>query len=300
MIEEKLLEKAYKLCLEKHAGQTDKVGKPYFMHPFRVAERCVSIPEKIVALLHDTIEDTDVTPDMLLAEGFPREIIEGILAVTRKEGEDYFAFIERAAKNPLGKIVKIHDLEDNMDIRRLESIDDRMRERLNRYIRSYHYLTSGSHLPKEDTSVKNPLTTKERARRDRQEAETFLNQKVKLDYKAGNSEFNKDRLSVNWKYKETICRPNTVDTFIEVLERIGLSEVAKLEILHSRKPIVSQEKESYRHKRTDKGGWYVYSPNAKDAAHIVNQIADSLDLPLVATCVPKISSLPINPNRVGL
>lgn len=142
MNETKLLEKAYKLCLEKHAGQTDKVGKPYFMHPFRVAEKCNTIEQKIVALLHDTIEDTDVTPEFLLDAGFPQEIIDGILSVTRKENEDYDDFIRRASKNPIGRIVKIHDLEDNMDLRRLDYIDDIMRDRFNRYIRSYHFLTS--------------------------------------------------------------------------------------------------------------------------------------------------------------
>lgn len=141
-----MLEKAYKICLEKHAGQTDKVGKPYFMHPFRVAERCNTIEQKIVALLHDAIEDTDVTPEFLLAEGFPQEIVAAILSVTRREGEDYEEFIKRAAANPIGKIVKLHDLEDNMDLRRLDSIDDRMRDRLNRYIRSYHYLEGAAQL----------------------------------------------------------------------------------------------------------------------------------------------------------
>lgn len=288
MNDEKLLEKAYKLCLEKHAGQTDKVGKPYFMHPFRVAERCRTIPQKIVALLHDTIEDTDVTPEFLLSEGFPREIVDGILAVTRKENEDYYDFIKRSSENPIGRVVKINDLEDNMDLSRLEFIDDKMKNRLNRYIRSYHFLVSGKPLTEETTIARPIMTTKERARRDRQDAEAFLNRRVTLDYKAGNSEYNKERLSVNWKYKETICRTHTVETFIEVLERIGIEKVAALGILRSRKPIVSREKETSRHKQTDKGGWQVYSPNAKDAAHIVNQIADTLDLPIVATCVPKI------------
>lgn len=286
--QEKLLEKAYKLCLEKHAGQTDKVGKPYFMHPFRVAERCDTMEQKIVALLHDTIEDTDVTPEFLIAEGYPQEIVDGILAVTRRDDEDYYEFIKRASENSIGKVVKIHDLEDNMDIRRLESIDDRMKERLNRYIRSYRFLLNGDSLNRDVPNEKQILTTKERARRDRIDAELFLNRRVKLDYKAGNSEYNKERLSVNWNYKETICKTHTVETFTDVIERIGIKEVAALRLLRSGKPIISQEKETSRHRRTDKGGWYIYSPNAKDAAHLINQIADTLDLPLVATCVPKI------------
>lgn len=289
MNEEKLLEKAYKLCLEKHVGQTDKAGKPYFMHPFRVAERCDTIEQKIVALLHDTIEDTDVTPEFLLAEGFPQEIVDGILSVTRKEEEDYYDFVKRAAENPIGKAVKLHDLEDNMDIRRLASIDDKMKERLNRYIRSYRYLKYGEPLPvATETTGKKILTTKERARLDRVDAEAFINRKINIDYKDGYSSYNTERLSVNWKYKETICRKNTVDTFLEVIDRIGIQEVAALGITMQRKPIVSRQPETRRHKRTDKGGWYVFSPDSKDAARIVNQIADALDLPIVATLVPKI------------
>lgn len=289
MNEEKLLEKVYKLCLEKHVGQTDKAGKPYFMHPFRVAERCDTIEQKIVALLHDTIEDTDVTPEFLLAEGFPQEIVDGILSVTRKEEEDYYDFVKRAAENPIGKAVKLHDLEDNMDIRRLASIDDKMKERLNRYIRSYRYLRYGEPLPvTTETTGKKILTTKERARLDRVDAEAFINRKINIDYKDGYSGYNTERLSVNWKYKETICRKNTVDTFLEVIDRIGIQEVAALGITMQRKPIVSRQPETRRHKRTDKGGWYVFSPDSKDAARIVNQIADAIDLPIVATLVPKI------------
>lgn len=221
MTRETLLEKAFRLCLEKHTRQTDKEGKPYFMHPFRVAERCATVEEKIVALLHDTVEDTDVTPEFLLSEGFGQEIVDGILSVTRREGEDYFDFVRRAEKNPIGRVVKLHDLEDNMDIRRLDEIDDTMKGRLNRYIRAYRLLIcpDGSDEPTESATaepqnvepateepVRKILTFRERAKMDREKAMEFLNRRSFVNYREGQTEKNSERLSVDWNYKEIICR----------------------------------------------------------------------------------------------
>lgn len=135
-----LVKLAYEICLKAHAGQTDKAGMPYHLHPERVAARCSTDAETIVALLHDTIEDTEVTPDYLLGKGFPQEIVDGILSVTKREGENYEAFVARAKKNPIGRIVKIHDLEDNMDIRRLDGLSDESVARLRKYLKAYHFL----------------------------------------------------------------------------------------------------------------------------------------------------------------
>ena len=137
-----LYDLALKIAIKAHEGQKDKSGREYIMHPIRVAERCVSAKAKIVALLHDTIEDTEVTPDFLRSQGFPEEIMEGILSVTKQEGETYEDFVCRAAKNPLGKDVKQADLEDNMDISRLKEISDEDAERLRKYLSAWQYLTS--------------------------------------------------------------------------------------------------------------------------------------------------------------
>lgn len=110
------------------------------MHPIRVAERCKDPRAKIVALLHDVLEDTDVTADYLRSEGFPDEIIDAVLAVTKREGEPYEAFVQRAAQNPLGKEVKLADLEDNMDIRRLKEITPDDVKRLQKYLRAWQSL----------------------------------------------------------------------------------------------------------------------------------------------------------------
>ena len=137
-----LYDLALKIAIKAHEGQKDKSGREYIMHPIRVAERCKSLKAKIVALLHDTIEDTEVTPSSLKDQGFPDEIIDGILSVTKQEGETYEDFVRRAAKNPLGKEVKQADLEDNMDIRRLKEISDEDAERLRKYLSAWQYLTS--------------------------------------------------------------------------------------------------------------------------------------------------------------
>lgn len=137
-----LLKLAHEICSTAHEGQTDKVGMPYHLHPERVAARCTTEAERIVALLHDTVEDTDVTPEYLLGRGFPQYIVDAILSVTKRDGESYEAFVARAKQNPIGRIVKIHDLEDNMDIRRLNTLSDESVARLRKYLAAYHFLKS--------------------------------------------------------------------------------------------------------------------------------------------------------------
>ncbi len=135
-----LLDKSLKIATEAHRGQVDKAGADYIRHPVRVAARCATDEERIVALLHDTVEDTSVTPESLLAEGFPQHIVDAVLSVTRREGETYEDFVARAALNPVGRQVKLHDLEDNMDITRLPAITAADLPRLNRYLAAYRHL----------------------------------------------------------------------------------------------------------------------------------------------------------------
>ena len=138
-----LYDRALQIAIRAHKGQKDKADRDYVMHPIRVAERCKDPRAKIVALLHDTIEDTSVTPSYLRSEGFPEEIINAVLSVTkRSENEDYDDFVRRAAENEIGREVKIADLEDNMDIRRLKEISDYDADRLRKYLRAWQYLTS--------------------------------------------------------------------------------------------------------------------------------------------------------------
>lgn len=114
-----MISKALKIAYSAHQGQIDKGGVPYVQHPIRVALNCMTDDEKIVALLHDVIEDTNVTVEELQQAGFSTTIMNAIIALTRIDGEDYMQFIKRLSLNALATSVKIQDLKDNMDVRRL-------------------------------------------------------------------------------------------------------------------------------------------------------------------------------------
>ena len=134
------LGKAENLAREAHQGQTDKSGADYICHPLRVSARCTNPKAKIAGLLHDTIEDTYVTPQLLKDIGFDDEIVDAVIALSRRADETYAEFIVRAAQNKIAKEVKIADLEDNMDIRRLPEISEKDAMRLKKYLHSWRYL----------------------------------------------------------------------------------------------------------------------------------------------------------------
>ena len=131
-----MLEKAIILATQAHMGQLDKGGHPYILHPLRVMLACDTLTEKIVAMLHDTLEDSDLTPEDLQQAGFPKEIIEAVVCLTRTPEEDYLLHIEQVAKNPLATSVKLADLADNMDLNRLPGLTPRDFQRLERYLRA--------------------------------------------------------------------------------------------------------------------------------------------------------------------
>ncbi|MBF0454358.1 MAG: GTP pyrophosphokinase [Magnetococcales bacterium] len=115
-----LLEKAIALAVEGHTGQVDKANEPYILHPLRLMMRVRGERLRIIAVLHDLVEDTDTTFDKLRQEGFSEEIIEALDHLTHREEESYEAYILRIKKNDMARHVKLRDLEDNMDIRRLD------------------------------------------------------------------------------------------------------------------------------------------------------------------------------------
>ena len=135
-----LREKAMQIAINVHREQVDKAGIPYINHPIRVERRCSRQEDRLVALLHDTIEDGDIASEYLLLVGFSQEVVDAILSVSRKRGEDYFEFIQRCKANPIGRRVKICDLEDNMDITRLNQLTGKDIERLKKYHKAYKIL----------------------------------------------------------------------------------------------------------------------------------------------------------------
>lgn len=137
-----LLEKAIAVAVEAHCGKKDKGGQPYILHPLRVMLRMETEEEQIVAVLHDVIEDHGDawSPERLRQDGFPDGLLTALDCVTRRKNESYEEFIERCASHPVARRVKLADLEDNMDIRRLPNLTERDRERLNRYIAAHRRL----------------------------------------------------------------------------------------------------------------------------------------------------------------
>ncbi len=127
------LERALVIAAEAHQGTTDKGGAPYILHPLRLMHQMTTSDERIVALLHDVVEDSPWTLDALRAEGFPEEIVSAVDGLTRREGETYDNFIGRGVTNPLARRVKLADIEDNMDVRRLGEFCEKDLERLQRY-----------------------------------------------------------------------------------------------------------------------------------------------------------------------
>ena len=140
-----LLETAIRIAVEAHAGQKDKNGQPYIFHPLRVMARVLTEDEKIVAILHDVVEDTPWTADQLRERGFPPHILHAISCVTKRKGEPYDDFVNRSASDPIAIRVKIADVEDNMDIRRLQHITAKDQERLAKYLDAYHRLVAQLH-----------------------------------------------------------------------------------------------------------------------------------------------------------
>ena len=136
------LERAIQIAVEAHAGAKDRGGKAYILHPISVMMRCETDEEKIVAILHDVVEDTDWTFEALRQEGFSETIIKALKTVTKNsEDEDYDEFIQRSLKNEIGRKVKIADLKENLDVTRIGELTDRDIERINKYKRALKTLT---------------------------------------------------------------------------------------------------------------------------------------------------------------
>lgn len=135
------LERAIAIAAEAHAGQRDKAGAPYVLHPLRVMLAQQTDAARIVAVLHDVVEDTPVTFDDLRREGFSTEVLAALESVTKRDGEDYPAFVARAGANPIGRAVKLADLADNCDLSRIASPTARDFERIEKYRRAAAALT---------------------------------------------------------------------------------------------------------------------------------------------------------------
>jgi (p)ppGpp synthase/HD superfamily hydrolase len=137
-----LLEKAIGIALIAHKGQVDKGGMPYILHPLAVMKGVDDLDAKIVAVLHDVLEDSDMTPAALVNDGFPAEILQALDLLTKKPGQLYPLYIQQIAQNALAKKVKLADLKENMDERRLQApLSAEDRQRLTKYRDAYQCLS---------------------------------------------------------------------------------------------------------------------------------------------------------------
>ena len=137
---EALLKKAEDIATVAHKGQFDRCGVEYINHPRTVASYVDNPKEKIVAWLHDTIEDTDIT-EADLRPVFGDEITDAVVALTKTEGEDYFDYISRAIKNPLSARVKIADLTHNMKPDRIPHPTEEDQKRMEKYKKAYEIVS---------------------------------------------------------------------------------------------------------------------------------------------------------------
>jgi len=127
------LERAIEIAVKAHAGQIDKAGEPYILHPLRLMFAVNGTYPRMAAVLHDVVEDTSVTIDNLKAEGFPAEVIEAVQALTKQKGESRIEAAKRASENSISKAVKLADVTDNIDITRIQQPTEKDYLRLKEY-----------------------------------------------------------------------------------------------------------------------------------------------------------------------
>ena len=131
-----MLEKAIAIAVEAHRGQLDKAGQPYILHPMRVM-----LAGKICGILHDVIEDTPISIEMLQAEGFSPEVLNALRLLTHDRKVPYQRYIEQLSADGLATQVKLYDLHDNMNRSRLGILTVEDERRMAKYQRSYDYLS---------------------------------------------------------------------------------------------------------------------------------------------------------------
>jgi (p)ppGpp synthase/HD superfamily hydrolase len=136
----KLIEKSLEIALRAYAGKTDKAGREYILHPLRVMAKMKTDLEMSAALLHDVIEDSEITVEELLADGIPAKVVEAVQDLTKQDGEDYLDFVARAKKNRIAARVKIGDIEDNIDVLRLATLEEKDLARIKKYHAAWYLL----------------------------------------------------------------------------------------------------------------------------------------------------------------
>ncbi|OOR99291.1 guanosine-3',5'-bis(diphosphate) 3'-pyrophosphohydrolase [Haemophilus paracuniculus] len=138
-----LADKAKQFAQHWHANQQDKAGKPYFLHLEFVAKFVADQSDEVIATawLHDIVEDTVITIEQI-EQLFGKVVAQAVEAITKRQGEDYQAYLERIKKNGIARKVKIADLTHNMDLSRLPHINEKDLARAEKYRNAYRFLTT--------------------------------------------------------------------------------------------------------------------------------------------------------------
>jgi (p)ppGpp synthase/HD superfamily hydrolase len=132
---------AIALAAKVHQGQVDRAEQPYILHPLRVMFQLEGEVDRIVGILHDVVEDSDTTFEDLRQMDYSETVIEALDGVTRRAEETYEAFVSRSAAHPISRRVKLVDLTDNMDLRRIKGeMSEKDVERIKRYQRAWQRL----------------------------------------------------------------------------------------------------------------------------------------------------------------
>jgi len=139
------LDRAIKVAVNAHEGQLDKAGKPYILHPLHLMMQCYNNETRIVAVLHDVIEDSDYDMNYLkyMCE-FSDEILNALDCLTHRKGEDYFDYIKRVKQNSTATYVKKLDLQHNSDLSRLKNVTEKDRERVKKYNKAFDILNDST------------------------------------------------------------------------------------------------------------------------------------------------------------
>ncbi len=135
-----IIEKSLAIALKAHQGQVDKAGNPYILHPLRVMFKMDDELSMCAGVLHDVLEDSDLSEQTLTNEGVPAEIIEAVKCLTKREGEDYFEFIDHVKTNCIAIKVKKADIEDNLNLLRIPTLSEKDVERIRKYHKAWKLL----------------------------------------------------------------------------------------------------------------------------------------------------------------
>ena len=137
-----MIDIALAIARKAHAGQVDKAGVDYIQHPLYVASQIKTEQEKAVALLHDVLEDSDITVADLLAYGLSNEVVTAVQTLTKKKGQSYQDYLGKVKSNNLARVVKLADLKHNSDLSRLKTVSNTDYERVKKYKNAIRYLST--------------------------------------------------------------------------------------------------------------------------------------------------------------